>query len=173
MAIPRHVNRRDVEITLSQVAGLKRRDRNEVRGTSMRSWPPLERRCARGGTFSAVAGRFLTVQDHPRRSGDDLVGDFKDVDKIKASNLDELAAGAQDRLRRWPARSPAPEQRTKAIFATVYGEKTLNFSRVMPTARPGTGEDSFEIANCRWMQILTTAAGATLAAACRAPPRTS
>jgi hypothetical protein len=154
-----HVDRSQVEAALSQSVGS--RTTQVVEGSLRTSDALLAAICDRSlpleEPFRGKQMGFLTVCGPSVGFYEELVGSFKDADKIEAYDLSEVrsealakSASKDGLLLSPPAR---PENDSSVILGTRYEEGTYLFTGDAGPRALERAKNSFELADCRWMQI--------------------
>ena len=154
-----HVDRRDVQIALSRSTSSKKA---QVVEKSLQTSDALlaaieDRGVPLEEPFSDKQVGFLTVCGPSEEFYEVLVGDFKDADKIKAYDLSEQfsemvgkTASKDGLLESPPAR---PENDSSVILGTLYEGETYLFTGDAGPQALERAKDSYNIANCKWMQL--------------------
>lgn len=107
--------------------------------------------------FSGSLIGFMTVCGPSESFYEELVGTFEDADNIRLSELREIvteavlkSAAGDGLLESPPARA---ENDSSVILSAAYGGSTYLFTGDAGPRALELAKDSFELANCRWMQL--------------------
>ncbi len=155
----RHVDRSEVEAALSRSVGSRKAQ--VVEGSLRTSDALLSAIRGRGVAleepFRGARIGFLTVCGPSKKFYEQLVGSFRDADKIRAYDLSESRSEALARRASNDGLHPSPpahpENDSSVILATRYEEGTYLFTGDAGPRALERAKDSFALANCRWMQI--------------------